>query len=108
MRERRLGDHWERADRECSTGTKTNGLPGAGETARPGPRPGDHGETEECRTRPEPKPEDHGETGRSASSTRTKSSGSLGAHRQKRKTGGDRGRTVGTRMLRTVCSITNT
>ena len=64
--------------------------------ARLGPSPMDHQEQAEnldpdqnqgitgrqrkCRTRPGPKPVDHGETDRKAGSTRTKSSGSLGAH----------------------------
>ena len=80
---------------------QVQGITGSGRTegARPGPKPEDHREQMKV-ARPGPKPRDHGETdagkldpdqvqgitGRqagSAGSTRTKASGSLGAHRQK-------------------------
>ena len=86
-----------RTDRECWTGTKTNGSPGAEKEARPGPRPMDHGETH---TRRAVGPDqDQWSTwrtdGAGASSTRTKSSGSTGSTQEDKEKDGARGRTVG-------------
>ena len=81
--------------RERSTGTKSSGSPGAGREAQPGPRRGDHGETDKVQTRPGPNPWDHGETGRQCKLNQDQSQQVTGSTRVEEQTGGAKGKDGG-------------